>query len=308
MKVTMRHGNGRANHNTRHDEKGEHIDAERTCNNVYVANGRVYAGNEAPDFHALELDFYERNFANYIADRNERAIQSRHPGRVTTPEQLLKDKPPTETILQIGSLADDPRRFFASEAEYGQFLQKCTSDYLKALKTRFGANLHVLDVSLHMDESSPHIHLRTCTTCTNKRGMLIPEKNGAYKEMGLELPHPEKKENRFNNRQMTFSAECREIFQTVVRERARSMDIPLELNTVPEHGKKHLSTLEYKVQQETKKLKKARELAKTPEFDRLIEQADLQNRYEALTNALERNGIDPQKLLQVPQKSRGRSR
>ena len=72
--------------------------------------------------------------------------------------------------------------------------------------------MHILDWALHLDEGTPHIHERHVFDVANKYGERQPKQEDALKKMGFELPDPEKKSGKYNNRKMNFDAECRKLF------------------------------------------------------------------------------------------------
>lgn len=72
--------------------------------------------------------------------------------------------------------------------------------------------MHILDWALHLDEGTPHIHERHVFDVVNKYGERQPKQEDALREMGFELPDPEKKSGKYNNRKMSFDAECRKLF------------------------------------------------------------------------------------------------
>ena len=53
--------------------------------------------------------------------------------------------------------------------------------------------MHILDWALHLDEGTPHIHERHVFDVVNKYGERQPKQEDALREMGFELPDPEKK-------------------------------------------------------------------------------------------------------------------
>ncbi len=83
-----------------------------------------------------------------------------------------------------------------------------TFDFLNQLQERYGDHMHILDWVLHLDEGTPHIHERHVFDVVNKYGERQPKQEDALKKMGFELPDPEKKSGKYNNRKMSFDAEC----------------------------------------------------------------------------------------------------
>ena len=85
--------------------------------------------------------------------------------------------PPRETIFQVGSMENPIDRDLAKEIlmERGEKMVAQQSD-----------NFIVLSYDIHMDEGSPHMHVRYLML--DEEGM--PNAEGALKEMGVEPPVP----------------------------------------------------------------------------------------------------------------------
>lgn len=100
--------------------------------------------------------------------------------------------------------------------------------------------MHILDWALHLDEGTPHIHERHVFDVANKYGERQPKQEDALKKMGFELPDPEKKSGKYNNRKMSFDSECRKIFLESCKKYG------LEVEEEPIYGgKKYLEKQEY---------------------------------------------------------------
>lgn len=67
--------------------------------------------------------------------------------------------------------------------------------------------------------------------------------------MEIELPKPDEKVGRYNNRKITFTEEIRKIWYDVIKEH----DIEL-YEEVKNPSQKYIKTLDYKVQQSERKL------------------------------------------------------
>ena len=84
--------------------------------------------------------------------------------------------------------------------------------------------------SLHLDESTPHIHERHVFDCENQYGEIAPQQEKALEALGFELPEPEKPVGRKNNRKMTFDSACRVLLFDVAKKHG------LQLEEEPEYG------------------------------------------------------------------------
>lgn len=218
MKLTRHNGRAGKNgaYNPKHNdrsfdiENSEHIDVERARQNVYwdCYNGIRTGLIESKDvelettFDEVEQLFYEVHYRKYVEGQNERNLKNRHPERNRTTDEIRKHKKtcPEETVYQIGTMEDhiDP-----------DVLMEIVTEFMAELHDRFGEHFHLLDWALHLDESTPHIHERHVFDCENGYGEVFPQQEKALEALGFELPDPDKKAGRYNNRKMVFDATCR---------------------------------------------------------------------------------------------------
>ena len=127
-------------------------------------------------------------------------------------------------MLQIGKM---------EEHAFAETLFLVATEFFAELERRFGSHVHILDWALHIDESTPHIHERHVFDCENQYGELCPQQEKALEALGFELPEPDKKLGRHNNRKMVYDAACRALL-------ALLFDIcrkhGLQLEEEPEYG------------------------------------------------------------------------
>ena len=97
-------------------------------------------------------------------------------------------------------------------------LLEIIQEFMSAIQERFGSHVHVLDWSLHLDETSPHIHARQVFDIENRYGEIEPKQEKALEALGIPLPFPEKKPGRQNNRKITFDSICRELLLNICEE------------------------------------------------------------------------------------------
>ena len=202
MRATIHSGrfaNASGKHNDRSFDldKAEHIDKSLTAENQ---NWCVYKNMT---FDEAEHLFYAENFGEMINDINERAERSRHLERRTSADKLLKSKKtqPEEIIFQIGNKENCADR---------QILISVYNDFYKWHKKKFGEHVKDLDMSLHVDEASAHIHVRRVWVYDDSKGFKAIGQHKALEQMGYELPKPNEPRGRNNNLKMVYSAECRE--------------------------------------------------------------------------------------------------
>ena len=247
MKGTRHNGRSGKNgvynplHNDRrfNPEHSEHIDNERVRQNIYWDCYQGYTTMEDKgkennfSFEQIELAFYEEHYGNYVMKQNERHVKARHPDRCKEVEDVWKNKKtcPEESIYQLGTI---------DEHASVETLILVFDEFKKEFDERFGSNVHIIDWSLHMDEATPHIHERHVFDATNRYGEIEPKQETALEELGFELPDPEKKRSKTNNRKVAFDSACRSMFLDICKRHG------LELDEEPSYGgRKYLEKQDY---------------------------------------------------------------
>ncbi len=214
-----KHGVYNPKHNDRSFdvENADNISKERTSMNLYwdCTNGlRTHeenASGQYPTFTQHEHDEYERRYGTFIAGQNARNIKAGHAKRNRTVDDLLADTRicPEETIYQIGKEGDCPPH---------EVLTVIVTEFFATIEERFGEHVHVLDWALHLDETSPHIHARQVFDVENRYGEREPKQEKALEALGIQLPEPDKKPSRVNNRKIAFDKICRELLLSICQE------------------------------------------------------------------------------------------
>lgn len=209
------HGN---KHNDRNFDtsRADNIIPERSKDNIY----RMWTA--ANTFAEAELMFYENTFGGQLAETNAKYIKNGHPERVKGMKEWAAQKMhcPEETVMQIGRAYDDKGKRI-DEYVAADKLWECYEDYaarLDAWNDAHGNPFVTLDEALHVDEiGAPQIHTRRVWVY-DERGQKRVGQEKALAAAGVELPEPDKKPSRHNNRKMTFDAMCRGIWFEVLRE------------------------------------------------------------------------------------------
>ena len=241
----------RVKHNDRNFDldKAKHIDKEKTKDNVYW---HVYE-NENLTFEQAELKFYEEHFSNMLEAKNARYKKQRHPERVQTMEQMIKNEKfcPEETLFYIGKKGDTVDK---------DTLISVFDDY-KSWHEKEYPNIKFLDWSFHGDEKgAPHIQERHVWTFTDKEGNLSIGQNKALAEMNIQAPEPDKPIDKNNNAKMTYTTDTRKKLFDICKEHG------LELIEEPQEASKSgLSHLEYIKRQEQEKISKLQAVTKEEE-------------------------------------------
>lgn len=235
------HGTYNPKHNDREFDvsKTEDINSELTSLNIYwnchdrklVRHGEMDESNHS--FTEVESRFYDLVYKDYLENQNNRHLAGGHKERCRTMEDLRNNPKtcPEETIYQIGNID--------KHVEYGTLVE-IAAEFFNEIGNRYGSHVHTLDWALHLDEGTPHIHERHVFDVINKYGERQPKQEQALKELGFELPDPSKKAGKFNNRKMSYDAECRKLFMDICKKHG------IEIEEEPIYGgKKYLEKQEY---------------------------------------------------------------
>ena len=217
-------------------DKAEHIEQERTKENIYWH----YLQKENPDmdFSTAEKTFYKDHFEEALKIRNSSYIQHGNKKQVKTLEQYMQEHCPEETIWMIGN---------AEEMIPAKILHNVWKEQKAWMETTF-PQVTVLDWALHVDEQgAPHIHERHVFIGHDKKGLEVVGQNKALAEMGISAPNPQKPTGRHNNAKMTYTAICRQHFQELCK--LHGLDIEVQPRERSEMG---LTQAEYKTRQEEK--------------------------------------------------------
>lgn len=204
-------------------QNASHITPELVSQNLYFVadeDGNVKAKDRDDSFEKHELRMYQRYFSDWLEKQNERHRKGGHSSRERTMEAVYKSarQAPREEILCIGNRDD--------RCQDDDAFVQVVSEYVHELKTKYPA-VRILDYSIHKDEeaSNIHAHLRMCFVHTNASGDYEPNQTQALAEMGIESPNPDKKEDKSNNRLITFSQQCREMYVAIAEQHGFSIAV-----------------------------------------------------------------------------------
>lgn len=154
--------------------KDGHIDADRSTQNVVLTDKSL-------------RKFFDEIFGEAIEEANEKN-RKKHPERCTTVAQYYSKycSHAQEAIVQIG----DGTTYQAIVAKYGR--EKADNFYKTALENTFkkfkeeNPSLKVFGAYIHMDETTPHLHLDFLPVAESKRGQQIKvSMDGAMQEIGF---------------------------------------------------------------------------------------------------------------------------
>lgn len=272
-------------HNDRHFDisHADHIDPERTGQNFYWNYYTEKKGNMS--FEDAEKKFYDDMFSAGLQAKNGRYQRQRHPERMQTIDDLRTNPKtcPEETLYYLGSIregAADPQVLLEV---YKQFLQ-WHDDMFPAVKT--------IDYALHVDEQgAPHIHARSVYIGHDADGNAIPNQSRALQEMGVDRPHPDRPQSRYNNPKQTYTQICREKIRQIARAHG------LEIETQPrEPGKSGKTMMQYQAEQERQKLSNLRRQTRRQSRKLAAGERDLQETERRLQAAREQLAETERKL------------
>lgn len=258
MKLTRHNGRSGKNgaYNPKHNDRrfdianSEHIDEDRAKQNVYWD---CYQGFHFPkdqeqedrivySFEQVERAFYSERYDDFCEGQHERNRKTGHSNRDRTTEDLRLDKKtcPEESLIQIGTM---------EKSVPPAVLAKIAAEFFEEFDRRFGEHIHILDWSLHLDEATPHIHERHVFDCENRYGEIAPQQEKALEALGFDLPNPDQKPGKLNNRKMTFDAACRTMLFDICKRHG------LHLDQEPEYGgRAYLEKQDYILMKQKEKL------------------------------------------------------
>ena len=224
-------------------DRSDHIDPNRVDQNQYF-DLTTYTGGELLPMPpgACEGDLihatYEREYSEGLRLQNEAYRKQGHRERCKTLEQLEHGKQtrPMEFIFQLGDMHNHPT---------GEELKTAFEQYLTNLQQycrKNGIKCHLISAALHLDEATPHIHVKMTFSAAMQRGGQLPRQEECFRQSKLELPNPAQKESRYNNRLMTFTEHCRAMEHEVFR------GLGYEIETTPRPNMRHMETREYYTQ------------------------------------------------------------
>lgn len=276
MRTTYHNGRGRAQHNDREFiREGASIPANIDMNGeraIWTYKMKMspdglscfddFDGEWKDSLQAVELEYYRTHYMNALSVRNANYKKTGHSERCKTIEEwYYKTYPPEETILQIGTMHD----IGETEEERDEFVRTflhCLEDFVDWHETwnqEHGNHVHLLSMSIHLDESTPHVHIRRVYDYTDKNGNLVIGIDKALESAGIDIANPknppkEKSEKRFNNRKMAFDKTMREKWNQICE------DWGFDIEHTPVTGKRSLTLTEYARKQEAERLEKTKQL------------------------------------------------
>jgi len=172
---TMSHcqGKGSISHNNR-DFIFQNVDPDRTKDNItYVKQPLAEAYQECFGEAVREYNEKQARADRKIDDYYAHLFGEQQKNSVATGAN--KQKSFYETLVQIGTKDDSG----VGSAD-GRLAAKCLDEYMKGFNER-NPNFHVFNAVLHMDETTPHLHIDYIPVAAQKKGMT--RQNGIAKAL-----------------------------------------------------------------------------------------------------------------------------
>lgn len=180
---------------------------------------------------SAERDYYDERYSDILAARNESKLKRYHPDEVWTMAQWAAKNPPHETVLQLGAMDDDTEE--ALKARYAIEAARRFRDEVRQ------AGGEVISIDVHMDEASPHAHVRW--VMNDEKGK--PNAKGCLRAHGYDVAEA----SRANNPMKAWTAHVRDHMEALAEE----MGAELDKNRI---SRRNLSVRDYKA---TKRVEEA---------------------------------------------------
>ena len=253
-------GKGSVAHNSR-QFKAANVDPERTSLNRRYCNRNIKKVYEELFGEALEK-------YNAKQTRSDRKIKNYYE-KIRTSKQ---EKTFTELVVQIGNHEDTN-----AQSEFGAKAAEILDEYMKGFQER-NPHLRVFSAYLHMDESTPHLHIDFIPFTTgSKRGLETRVSlKSALAQQGITGG------TKYETEWSVFTRREKEQLAEIMERHGIGWK---QLDTHEEH----LSVLDYKKKMRTQEVEAlSTELEALQESKESVEEdiADARERYDALTDAL----------------------
>jgi len=253
-------GKGSVAHNSR-QFKAANVDPERTSLNRRYCNRNIKKVYEELFGEALEK-------YNAKQTRSDRKIKNYYE-KIRTSKQ---EKPFTELVMQIGNHEDTN-----AQSEFGAKAAEILDEYMKGFQGR-NPHLRVFSAYMHMDESTPHLHIDFVPFTTgSKRGLETRVSlKSALAQQGITGG------TKYETEWSIFTRREKEQLAEIMERHGIGWK---QLDTHEEH----LSVLDYKKKMRTQEVEElSTELEALQESKESVEEdiADARERYDALTDAL----------------------
>ena len=210
-------------------------------------------------FEEMEREFYDKHFQKHLDLQNEKHTKAGNISRIKkdkdgnplpASEVYLKDKKkaPMETILQVGNKDTD-----LDEQTRKKLTVRAFDIYINHLLNISNGSYKLLNTALHMDEETPHIHIRGVFVAKDKNGC----EELAQKEAinNIKAKYPEIFENarkpmgkKGDKDLIAWTDYQRETWYYSIERVAKEMGLDIHINReVESPGAVHLEPMQYKL-------------------------------------------------------------
>lgn len=257
MKVSLHAGRSKSLKHNDHRFSSEHIDESRKKDNL-ILYAKIDGEPAGKTSEETIVAVYKDLYGEAIDAQNEKYKKKRQYGYVKTAEDWAKAPryAPREEILQIGNKDDKVSR---------SVLATCYNEFFSWKNEQFKGHYKRLTASLHADEASLHVHELATWFYVDTDGVRKPGLAKALEQVGVPLPDPSKPASKTNCRAMTYTAMCREKWQTICKEHG------LEIDVTPDPEAKHKPTERYKAEQQAEEALEQRKAELEKEYQQKAE-------------------------------------
>lgn len=215
-------------------DHASHIAQDRCRENKYY----TYNGETEQKFCNIEQAYYQEHFAGYLEKKNQKRKAINHKERIQKMSDYYKSRNsrPEDMLIQIGDMNDHVS---------GEQLWAVANLYRQRFDEAYGEHCKILTMALHMDEATPHIHIRRVWQAEDEKGDLCVSQHRGLSALGFVEENTEKDIGKYNNAKKTFSRTDRTILRNVCEE--------LGIDIEPDRGipSEHLDTIQYKLKKDT---------------------------------------------------------
>lgn len=257
MKVSLHAGRSKSLKHNDHRFSSEHIDESRKKDNL-ILYAKIDGEPAGKTSEETIVAVYKDLYGEAIDAQNEKYRKKRQYGYVKTAEDWAKAPryAPREEILQIGNKDDKVSR---------SVLATCYNEFFSWKNEQFKGHYKRLTASLHADEASLHVHELATWFYVDTDGVRKPGLAKALAQVGVPLPDPSKPASKTNCRAMTYTAMCREKWQTICKQHG------LQIDVTPDPEAKHQSTEQFKARKQAEEALEQRKAELEKEYQQKAE-------------------------------------
>lgn len=173
-----------------------------------LPNDDFQAARGAGESVSAERDYYDERYSAILAARNESKLKRYHADEVWSMAQWAEKNPPHETVLQLGAVGDD-----TEDALKARYAIDAARRFREEVRKAGG---EVISIDVHMDEASPHAHVRW--VMNDEKGK--PNVKGCLRAHGYDVAEA----SRANNPMKAWTAHVRDQMEAMAEEMGAELD------------------------------------------------------------------------------------